>query len=511
MPLTPDALAALTASVLLDLRRTAPECVLAGTVVALLLARMATRRHLGAVALGGSVAAFAALLAPHLGLWPASPAGPAFTGLLQLDPLADYVRGIVLLAAVLVVVLTRLTESPAAADAADFHTLLLGSALGLCLMASADHLLMVFLAVEMASLPGYVLAGFHKADRRGGEAALKYVVYGAAASGVMLYGITLLVGTFGTGHLPALAPKFADAVAGGWPLPVAAGALLVGVGLGFKLAAVPVHVWLPDVFAGAPAEVGAFLSVASKAAAVGLTARLLLALQDAGPDPTLLPRTVGVGLAVVAGLTATWGNLAALGQTDLKRLLAYSTVAHAGYLLMGLATLTRAGVAASLFYLGAYLLMNLGAFAVVAVVRRHAGGDTLAHARGLVRTAPLVGVAFGLCLLSLLGLPPLAGFAGKFQVFAAVYDAGHTWGLPVTFTALLGVGLANTVVSAGYYLRVLKVVVLDEPTPVDEKGEPLPLGEGAGVRLLLGLLAGGLVLVGVLWGPLAGLAARAVG
>ncbi len=487
MSLTPDALADLTAHALLDLRRLAPECVLAGTVVTLLLLRTLTRRPLGAVAVAGSFAAFLALLAPHLGLWPPLPAGPAFTGLLQLDPLAEYVRGVVLLATFLVVLLTELTGEPAG-EAADLHTLFLGAALGLCLMASANHLLVVFLAIEMASLPSYVLAGFRLRDRAGGEAALKYVVYGAAASGVMLYGLTLLTGTFGTAHLPELAPRLAAA---GWTLPAAAGATLVGVGLAFKLAAVPVHVWLPDVFAGAPAEVGAFLSVASKAAAVGLTVRLLTLVPE--------PRTVGLILAVTAAVTATWGNLAALTQTDLRRLLGYSTVAHAGYLLMGLACLTPAGTSASLFYLGAYLLMNLLAFAGAAVLRKHAGGDTLAHCRGLVGRSPVVAVAVGLGLLSLLGLPPLAGFAGKFQLFAAVTDAGYGW--------LLAVGLANTVLSAGYYLRVLRAMLLDDAEATDEKGRPLPLGEGMGVRLYLLVLAAAVVAAGVFWGPLAGLAA----
>jgi NADH-quinone oxidoreductase subunit N len=488
MPLSPDALAGLIAQNLVDLRRLAPEAVLAGTVVALLLARTVTRRPLGAVALAGSLTALAALFAPLLGLWPASDPGPAFTGLLQLDALAGYVRGVVLLATLLVVLLMLLTGEPAG-DAADLFTLVLGAALGLCLMASANHLLMVFLAVEMASLPSYVLAGLRRGERAGGEAALKYMVYGAAASGVMLYGLTLLVSTFGTAHLPELAPKLA-AVSDGWPLPVAAGAALVGVGLAFKLAAVPAHVWLPDVFDGASAEVGAFLSVASKAAAVGLAIRLLQMVPG--------DRSVGLVLAVAAALTATWGNLAALTQTDLRRLLGYSTVAHAGYLLMGLACLTPAGTSASLFYLAAYLLMNLLAFAGAAALRKHAGGDTLAHCRGLAGRSPTVAVCVGLGLLSLLGLPPLAGFAGKFQLFAAVYEAGYGW--------LLAVGLANTVLSAGYYLRVLRAMTLDEPTAVDEKGHPLPLGEGAGLRLYLLGLAVMLVVTGVFWGPLAELA-----
>ncbi|MGL6096295.1 MAG: proton-conducting transporter membrane subunit, partial [Fimbriiglobus sp.] len=225
--------------------------------------------------------------------------------------------------------------------------------------------------------------------------------------------------------------------------------------------------------------------------------------------------TLGVGLAAVAAVTATVGNLAALGQTDLKRLLAYSTIAHAGTMLMGLATLTRAGVAAVLVYLVAYLLMNLGAFAVVAIVRNRTGAENLTAVRGLIVRAPAVGVGLAAFALSLLGLPPLAGFVGKFQVFSAVYGAGRDFtsagnpGLGTVFTALLAVGVLNTVVSAGYYLRLLKSAGLDAP-PADDVGEPVPLGESWAAAGYVAALAAALVAVGVWWGPLADAAANAV-
>ena len=516
-------IAQLQSALAADLGRFAPELTVSGGIVLLLLVRLFPRfdrTHLGPVAAMVAAAALAIVVMQ----WPTAAVGDAtFTGLISLDPLACYARAVVLLAALGVLLLSLVTGMPDAGDSADFGVLLLGGTLGMMLMASANHLLIVFLAVEMASLPSYALAGFRRGSRAGGEAALKYVVYGAAASGVMLYGISLLAGSYGTGYLPAVAAGFGKecAAADGLPPTATAGLVLVLVGLGFKLAVVPVHFWLPDVFAGATAEIGAFLSVASKAAAVVLLARLLLGLQDgavaAGAEPTLLPRTLGVGLAVAAGLTATFGNLAALPQTDLKRLLAYSTIAHAGYMLMGLAAFTRAGVAAVLFYLGAYLLMNLGAFAVVAVVRTRTGSETVDAFRGLIQRSPAVGVAFSAFLLSLLGLPPLAGFAGKFQVFAAVYDAGRRWsaegvpGIGTGFSVLLAVGVLNTVVSAGYYLKVLRAAGLDEPATVDEKGAAVPLGESGAAAGLVAVLAVGLVLVGVWWGPLAGLAARAAG
>lgn len=503
-----------------DLWAFAPEVFVSGTIVLLLLARLfrgLDRLHLGGVAFGGAAVALLALVGPAFGLWAATPLAPAFTGLLQLDGLALYLRGLLLVFLMLAVVLSRITGIPDTEDAADFYTLLFGGTLGMMVMVSANHLLMVFLGLEMASLPSYALSGFLKGRRRGSEAALKYVVYGAASSGVALYGISLITAEFGTGYLPAVAAGYGQATSFvEFPAVLAAGTLLLFVGFAFKLGAVPFHFWLPDVFEGAAAEVGAFLSVASKAAAVGLTARFLLALQASAVNPTVFPRTIGVALMTVAALTATLGNLAALPQTNLKRLLAYSTIAHAGYMLMALATMSRAGVAAVLFYLAAYLLMNLGAFAAVAVIRNRTGSESVDACRGLITRSPAVGVALAVFLLSLLGLPPLAGFAGKFQVFAVVYDTGAWYAmhgrpdLGTAYYVLLGVGVVNTVVSAGYYLKVLRQIGLETAQIMDEKGQPAPLGESWGAAVYLGLLAAALLGVGVWWGSLTNWAANAV-
>lgn len=516
-------LAALQIDLAHDLARFAPELVVAGTIVAMLVAKLFSsldRVHLTSVGIAGTACALGFLVWQFVE--PTRfPDGPAFAGLIALDPLAGFVRAIVLTATLVVLKLCWISGLPDREDSADFGTLLLGAALGMLLMASANHLLIVFLAVEMASLPSYALAGFLKGKRAGSEAALKYVVYGAAASGVMLYGISLLAGGFGTGSLPDVAKGFAAAAeAGTLPVLPAIGIAFVLVGLAFKLSAVPFHFWLPDVFDGAATEVAAFLSVASKAAAVGLAARFLLALQSeailTGPGFVLLPQSFGMATLVVAALTATLGNLAAMTQTNLKRFLAYSTIAHAGYVLMALSTLTAEGASAALFYMAAYLPMNLGAFAVAAIVRDRTGSETVDACRGLIWRSPTLGVGLALCVLSLLGLPPLVGFAGKFQVFAAMYDAGRGYarsgqpGLGTAYLVLLGIGVVNTVVSAGYYLRLLRIVTLDEPER-DEKGNAIPLGESASAAAIVATLAAAVVVLGVLWGPLANAASRVFG
>ncbi|HMF11460.1 MAG TPA: NADH-quinone oxidoreductase subunit N [Gemmataceae bacterium] len=366
----------------------------------------------------------------------------------------------------------------------------------------------------MASLPSYGLAGFLKGRRQSSEAALKYVVYGGGASGVMVYGISLLAGKFGTAYLPDVATGYLASLQGGpgatpFDAVLVLGTLFFLIGVGFKLAAVPFHFWCPDVFEGASAEVAGFLSVASKGAALALLARFVLVLIAGGagfhdleplaghPDNTHLVRYLAPALALAAAVTATFGNLAAYVQTNLKRLLAYSTIAHAGYMMMGLATLTSEGAGAVLFYLVAYFLMNLGAFAVVAFLRNQTGSEDLAAYRGLARRSPIMVVTLSVFLLSLLGIPPLVGFAGKFQIFSALYHAGESYGsgthpdamLSNTMIALLVIGGINTVISAVYYVKVMKVMILDESLEDLEKRPPRALAEPPGTVVYATFLA----------------------
>lgn len=499
-----------------DLFRFAPELILGGAIVLLLLGRMIGVHRRVHLSLGAILACVAALGVVGL-QWSAFTStvrgGVAFDGLMMFDPLAVVFRGLVLIAAILTLVLGRMTGLPDRDDAADFGTLMLGATLGMMTMAGANHWLMLFLAVEMASLPSYLLTGFLKGRPRASEAALKYVLFGAAASGIMLFGISLLVGQTGSALLPECAERIADKLAqGGFDLPLLTAFLFIFAGLAFKLSAVPFHFWLPDAFEGAAAEVAGFLSVASKAAAVVLTGRLLMLLMNAAADlpSDQLLRTVGLPLAVVAGVTATVGNLLALPQTNLKRLLGYSTIAHAGTLMMGLAVLSKAGIAATIVYLVAYLMMNFGAFAVVAGVRNATGSEEIGAFRGLVARSPGLGVAFAVFLFALLGLPPIAGFMGKFVIFSSVYATARSAGSGVGpyYILLLFVGLVNTAVSAGVYLKVLKTVAFDEHP---ESGENRLLSTPAGLTLLTGALAVGLVVLGVWWTPLLEMARFAVG
>lgn len=514
MYLTSEMIGGLRDRLLSDAAGFAPELILFAGLVLLLFLRLFTgmrRVHMGAVALCITLVALAASMAQ----WQSPGAVDLFSRMLVYDNLTIYLRMFLCAFAALVIWLSLLTRIPDREDSADFYCLLMGATVGMCIMASANHLLMVYIGVEMASLPSYALAGFLKGRRQSSEASLKYVVYGGGASGVMLYGISLLAGKYGTGYLPDLAHVYGTphliGVTGVDPI-LFLGTMFLLVGLAFKLAAVPFHFWCPDVFEGASAEVAAFLSVASKGAALALLGRLTLIITGLAGETIDYAKWHAVAgylapaLAFFAALTATFGNLAAYPQTNLKRLLAYSTIAHAGYMMMGLATLTREGVAAVLFYLVAYLFMNLGAFAVVAFIRNQTGSEDLATYRGMVVRAPLLTVVMGIFLLSLLGMPPLAGFAAKFQIFSVLFDAGRMYsaegntGLGAIMYGLLVIGGLNTAISAVYYIRVLKVMAVDRPSQAEEEMPPLSLPAGTG--FYAALMAALVILVGVAWNPL---------
>jgi NADH-quinone oxidoreductase subunit N len=496
-----------------------PQLIVCAAIVLLLLIRLIPRYdrwHLGWIAL--ALSAGACVLSAYQWLAPASlrSSVPLFGGMLVYDNFSVFVNIFLYSFVTLVVLLTLLTGIPDKEDSADFYCLLFGATLGMSLMASSNHLLMVFISIEMASLPSYALAGFLKGRRQSSEAALKYVVYGGGASGVMLYGISLIAGKFDTGSLPSLVEKIS--AGGNFSDPVVImGVSFLLAGVGFKLASVPFHFWCPDVFEGAAAEVGAFLSVASKGAALALLARVVLSLSGltagSGADFDAWSRATDYlvpVLSIFAVVTTTFGNLAAYGQTNLKRLLAYSTIAHAGYMMMGLATMTKDGAGAVLFYLITYLFMNLGAFAVVAFMRNQTGQEDLAYYGGFVYRSPLVVIMLAVFLLSLVGMPPLAGFLAKFQIFTVLFEAAQAYDnirkphLAYTMYAVLLAGGLNTVISLFYYVKVLKVMILEktleevEDRPVEQK--PIPILQSAYVTMLA--LAVVLLIIPPLWNPI---------
>ena len=438
-----------------------------------------------------------------------------FTGLLVYDQFAVFFRLFLLLFLILVIALTVISGIPDNEDGPDFYTLLIGSTIGMMLMASANNLLILFLGIEMTSVPSYALVGFLKGRRLSSEAALKYVVYGAGAAGVMLYGTSLLAGMLGTADLSEMASRlqlvFAGTSAGevaqvGMGDPAARtivlGLMLVMVGLAFKLSLVPFHFWCPDAFEGASAEVAGFLSVASKAAAFALLVRVCLAF--AGDNSGALAEIgvhIGIALGVMAVLTTTFGNLAAYAQTNVKRLLAYSTIAHAGYMLMAVAALMvlkngtpPEGITADelresqqrcleglLYYLAVYLFMNLGAFAIVALIRNKIYSEEISDYAGLIGQTPVLCVCMLLCMFSLIGIPPLGGFWAKFIIFYSLFEAGN---LHWAMWAVLVAGGLNTVFSLYYYLRVLKTMILD-PRPEGARKAEIPLRSEPAVYVLL--------------------------
>lgn len=500
-----------------------PEFAIAATAVLVLLCRMLPMLRFldsGFVALGGSVFALwyawgdlAALRAMSDNASPIE----LFGGLIVLDSLSAFIRFLLAGFLVLYVLFTKVSGIPDREDGADFWVLVLGATLGMTLMASANHLLMLFMAVEMASVPSYALAGLLKGRRTSSEAALKYAVYGAGAAGVMLYGISLLAGICGTCHLPSMAVELAElgdgGAASGKALVLALGGLMVAVGLAFKLSAVPFHFWAPDVFDGAAAEVGAFLSVASKAAAVALLLRVALGLTTTVVgDPSGLDDVrhfVVVVVGLMAAVTCTLGNLGAYGQTSMKRLLAYSIIAHAGYLMMGAAAVVALagthpaagarGIAAVAFYLATYLFMNLCGFGVVAVLRNRLRSEQIASYAGLVRTSPGIVVVAAVVLVSLIGLPPLSGFIGKFLVFSSMVEGIRLSADGPLLTTLLVVGGVNTVLSLFYYLKVLKVMTFDPP-PEEKPAVAIPLVSISGA--LLTALAVPVLIFGIFWSGL---------
>jgi len=367
------------------------------------------------------------------------------------------------------------------------YLLLLASTIGMCLMASAADLVMLYLAIETTSIPLYILAGFMLSDDRSTEAGFKYLLYGAMTSAIMLYGFSLLYGFAGTTDLYALSSAIRSAEVP--RLAILGIILMILVGLGFKVSMVPLHFWAPDVYEGAPTPVAGFISTASKAAGFAVVARLFfVAFPVVLPGYSIDWTTV---FAILAAVTMTVGNLLALPQRNLKRLLAYSSIAHAGYAMIGIVAATRLGVASVAFYMLAYLLTNMAAFGIVMAVSRVTGSDDCDTYRGLSRRSPALALAMLAAFLSLAGMPPFGGFIAKVAVFTAGVQADYVW--------LVVVGILNSVVGVYYYLNVMKYVYLFRMERSDEEEHPVTITRPYAIALVV--LTLGIILVGTVIAP----------
>ncbi len=463
----------------------------------------ARRTGIFVIALGGlAVAAFAS--ARELTLAPRFPL-PAvlFDGQLTCDTYACAFRLFFAIVTAFVVVAAiparTVARGPDRSALGETIALLLVVCLGMNLMAMARTLLLVYLAIEIVSVLSFILTAFRAGDGKSHEAALKYVVYGGVASGVMLYGMSWIYGLSRSLALDEISERVIAMTREQGHLPNAfvIGAACVTAGLAYKIAAAPFHMWAPDVYEGAPTLVAAFLSVGPKAAGFALLVRFFreaFGAQAATAEPRAAWGILAGSLAIA---TMTIGNLSALAQTNMKRLLAYSSIAHAGTMLLAFATFDDEGVAAIAFYLVAYCAMNLGAFLVVLAVGEASGGDeSLGAFRGLGARAPAMAAAMAVFLISLVGLPPFAGFVGKLYVLVALLRAPgdyHQW-----YWFLAVAGVVNTAVSLFYYARVLRAMYLEDA----------PAGASARVSVrrlhasLALILAVPTVLLGVWWGPL---------
>ena len=428
----------------LNLPVIAPQIVLVVAALVVLMADLVIvqKRILGWVSLVAVLGALAAVFTCRS-------ASPAFQTMALADGLGLFASGL-LIAAALALLLSLERVADFTPHAGAYYALILLATTGMTALTIASDFMTIFIAIEILSLALYILSGFNRKDARSGEAALKYFLLGAFASGFLLYGIALIYGATGTTNLSAITQGILP-LSVSLPfkplLPIGIGLVLVG--FGFKVALVPFHMWTPDVYQGAPTPVTAFMSVGTKAAVFVALIRVLAAVPTA-EQPWLL------ALAILAVLTMTLGNLAALRQTSLKRMLAYSSIAHAGYILIGLAAGNQQGVEAAIYYLLAYTFMTLGAFAVVLAVQRREENDvSIERLHGLADRQPVLAVLMAIFMFSLAGIPPLAGFFAKLYVFSAAVEAGLTW--------LAIIGVINSAIGAYYYLRVTVAMFMADP------------------------------------------------
>ena len=481
----------------------APEVCLTLTALAALVLDLVTKgrdsRRVGWFSLAG-LAATAWFLCAQWGQAP-----QVVFGMVSVDQFAGFFKLFTVMSLAVVVMFVMNDKRERKHGIGEYYFLLLGAALGVFFMVGTTNLLLMVLGLELLSLASYALAGFHKADRRSAEASMKYVIFGGLSSGIMIYGVSLLYGLTGTIDLAQMGTSDGTAMPVGLvnqltqsPVPVAIAVVMILAGFAYKVSVAPFHFWTPDVYEGAPTPVTTFLAVGSKAAGFGALLRFLgvLFMKDGVQDTVAeYGDRIGLLLGILAAITMTIGNLAALRQSSLKRMLAYSSIAHAGYVLIGLACMTESGFTAAMYYLAAYYFMNLGAFGFLLYFEGITGSSTIDSLKGMGPKAPLISVAMVAFLVSLTGLPPTVGFYGKYLLFLEGWQSGFAW--------LLMIAGANTVISLFYYFRVAKALFLADPSETVPPRQPLFVG-------FVAVLAIATVVLGVYTAPLQDWARRSL-
>lgn len=390
----------------------------------------------------------------------------AFFGLFVVDRYALFFAVIFLIIAAVLILASYSYINKYVRAEGEFYTLLLFSTTGMMFMASTNELISIYISLELASIPLYVMAGLLRSDEHSAEAAVKYVLLGALSSAILLYGFALLYGLTGTTDLGGIATSIKHGVQDGNIMVLVAGGLVVA-GFGFKISAVPFHMWAPDIYEGAPTPATAFFSVGSKAAGF---AALIRVFMNGGLWQVNLHSMIFI-ISAVAILSMVLGNLVAAVQSNVKRMMAYSSIAQAGYILVGFAASfagqNASGNSSALFYILVYVLTNLGAFSGIIALANATGGERIEDFRGLAKRAPLLSAGTALCLLSLGGIPPMAGFVSKIFIFTAAWSQGLGW--------LVIIALLTSVVSLVYYGRVVKAMYFDAPLKPDRLSTPLGL------------------------------------
>jgi NADH-quinone oxidoreductase subunit N len=468
-----------------------PMLIVTGTVAACLVLDLASGSRSKSDLAGVGVLGLAGALLSSALMW----GGPAttFQQMVALDDFTLFFNAIVCVTTALTLMLSVGYVRRQGIESGEYYILVLFAAIGMMLMAAALDLLVVFLGLELMSLALYVLAGLFRTRSAGNEAAMKYFLLGAFASSFLLYGIALLYGATGTTNLTRLAQSLSGATPETRLLMLLGLALLL-VGFGFKTSAVPFHQWAPDVYEGAPTAVAGLIATGSKAAAFAALLRVLVAMEALRAD-------WGLAVWLIAVATMTVGNVVALAQSNLKRMLAYSSVAHVGYMLVGVAAGPALGIPAVLYYLLVYSLATIGAFGVILLLERgDAEAVDLAGYAGLASRHPVLALVLTVCLLSLIGLPPTAGFVGKFYLFRAAIRVGGPW-----LVALAVIAVLNSVLAAYYYLRLIVYMYMRDP-----EGERLRVALTPAAGLALALAVWGTLHLGLLPGTVLGYAQRAV-